>query len=93
MAVTLNLNLLYKLYQHDSSKAGTMGGLIDAGNFNENTYRVSGNQIIVTEADGDTFTYDLTQLTEADAESFFAEGLNSDNTAQLPHHQPFPEDP
>jgi len=79
MAISLNPSLLYKLYQHDSSKGGTLGGLISQENFNESSYRIVGNQVIVTEADGDTFTYDLSQIGEDATEEFFADALNSDN--------------
>ncbi len=79
MAVTLNLSLLYKLYQHDSSRGGTLGGLIDGNSFNETSYQIVNGKVIITEADGDTFTYDLSQLTEANAEEFFASGLNSED--------------
>ena len=79
MAITLNPSLLYKLYMHDSTKGGTQGGLITQENFNENSYRIVGNQVIVTEADGDTFTYDLSQIGENATEEFFADALNSDN--------------
>ena len=79
MAVTLNLSLLYRLYQHDSSKGGTLGGLIDSNNFSETSYQIVNGKVVITEADGDTFTYDLSQLTEDNAEEFFAAGLDGDD--------------
>jgi len=77
MAVNFSLDLLYKLYRHDSSNGGTLGGLIEAENFNKNAYVVNGNQITVKEADGDVFTYDLSLLSQG--ESIFTEALSGND--------------
>ena len=50
MAVNFNLDLLYKLYRHDSLNGGTSGSIIDAENFNKNAFVINGNQITVKEA-------------------------------------------
>ena len=79
MAVNFNLDLLYQLYRHDSAKGGTKGGLIDAENFNKEAYVVNGSQIIITEADGDIFTYDLNLLTQSTNPATLDMFLGSEN--------------
>ena len=77
MAVNFNLDLLYKLYRHDSLNGGTSGSIIDAENFNKNAFVINGNQITVKEADGDVFTYDLNLLSQG--ETIFTEALSSND--------------
>ncbi len=79
MAVNFNLDLLYQLYRHDSSKGGTLGGLIDASNFNQEAYAINGNQITITEADGDVFTYDLNLLSRSSNPTTLADLLASED--------------
>ena len=79
MAVNFNLDLLYQLYRHDSSKGGTKGGLIEAENFNKEAYVINGSQIIITEADGDIFTYDLNVLSQSSNPATLDIFLGSEN--------------
>ena len=79
MAVNFNLDLLYKLYRHDSSKGGTKGGLIETENFGSDSYVVNGNNIIITEADGDVFTYNLDILNQGNNPATLEQFLGSDD--------------
>ena len=67
MAFSFNVDLLYALYQKDALKSKNSDGLIEKDGFDDSVFQVSGDKVTVMEADGDVFTYNISELTNEKA--------------------------